>query len=65
MYNILVVRVQANAALLGLDPDLGNILVFVGLVDNLGNHLWPLFDQAGVQLGMLNCVSAAILHEQP
>lgn len=47
-YNVLVVRVQINAALLGLLPNLGDGLVLVGLVDDLGDNLRARFDQTRV-----------------
>lgn len=45
-YNVFVVRVQIDAALLGVPPDFGDRLVLVGLVDDLGDDLRALFDQA-------------------
>lgn len=47
-YNIFIVRVQVDTALLRLDPDLGNGLILVGLVNDLGDYLRALLDQTGV-----------------
>lgn len=41
-YNILVVGMQVNTALLGTGPNLRNSLVFVCLVDNLRDDMGPL-----------------------
>lgn len=47
-YNIFIVGVQVDTALLRLNPDLGNGLILVGLVNDLGDYLRALLDQAGV-----------------
>lgn len=48
-------------------PDLGNGLVLVGLVDNLGNDLGALFDQTGIgrgELGAVDGIGRGIFDEQ-
>lgn len=47
-YNIFIVRVQVDTALLRFNPDLGDGLILVGLVNDLGDYLRALLDQAGV-----------------
>lgn len=57
---------QVNTALLGVDPDVGDSLIFVGLVDNLRDGLGSLVGEAGVQPGHLsamNRVGGAIFNE--
>lgn len=66
-YNILVVRVQINAALLRVLPDLGNGLVLVGLVNDFRDDLGALLDQARVgrgELGAVNGVGSGIFEQQ-
>lgn len=66
-YNVLVVRMQVDAALLSILPDFGDRLVLVGLVDNLGDDLGPLLDQTRVgrgQFGPVNSIGRGIFHQQ-
>ena len=65
-YNVLVVRVQVNAALLGVDPNLRNGLILVCLVNDLGNYLGALFDQARIwrrKFGTVNGVGSGIFYQ--
>lgn len=57
-YDILIVRVQVNAALPGLTPHLGDRLILVGLMNDLGNDLGSCLDQAGVGRGELSAVDS-------
>ena len=55
-YNIFIVGVQVDTALLRLDPDFGDRFILVGLVNDLGDYLRALFNQAGVRGGELGAV---------
>lgn len=55
-YNVLIIRMQLNTAALGIPPNLGNGLVFIGLVNDLGNDLRPLLDQTRVGRGKFRAV---------
>lgn len=44
-----VVWMQINARLAGILPHLGDRVILVGLVDDLGNQLWARLDQAGIR----------------
>ena len=66
-YNVFVVRVQVDAALLSIPPHFWNRLILVGLMDNLGDNLRPLFDQTRVwrrEFRAMNGVGRGIFHQQ-
>lgn len=66
-YNVLVVWMQVDAALLSILPNFGDRLVLVGLVDDLGDDLGPLLDQTRVgrgQFSPVNSIGRGIFHQQ-
>jgi len=64
---VLVIRVQIYTALLRALPVLGNALIDVGLVDDLGDQLWAFDDSAGVgsrEFSARNDIFTAIDNEE-
>lgn len=66
-YDVLIVRVQVNAAPLSLLPHFRDGLILVCLVNDLGDDLRALLDQTRIwrgEFGAMDGVGRGILHQQ-